>query len=559
MLLGLSPTVWGRTKEAASQPTDSAKAAYAYMEAVRLKNMGQRAAAFDLLRHALVLDSTQAAAYSEIAPFYFLWRDNRSGYKALLQAVKYDPDNRWYALAAAQCAMQVQDYTRAEALYATLLQKKPSDMELLDRLTDVCLLKGEPQKALDAYDRFEQQYGANETTILQKARIYHLMQEKERSYEEMERLIVEHPRNTAYITLLGDLYLDAARYDDAWRTYMRVRAIDPDNETIHLSLLNYYRQRNDKAAYKAQADTLLLQSDIDIADKLSLVAEVVPVLAQDTAMLDDLLSRLCERYPNEVDLRKIYSELLVKWNKYDEAQEQVLVALDIAPDEELWNFLFGLLFEKNDNAAVVEYARRAIRENPTVGRYYLIAASTLLQEEDNVEAEKTVEAGLAVPEIIADPLMRSEFLALSADILYRQGSKDEAYARYEEALKYNPQNYGALNNYSYYLALDGRDLVKAERMSGETVKAEPDNATYLDTYGWVYFRQERYTLARVYLKKAVDLSKQPSAELYEHYGDVLAVTGNEAEAVEWWKKSAAVGEGSKLLQRKIAEKKYIAE
>lgn len=559
MLLGLSPTVWGRTKEAVSQPTDSAKAAYAYMEAVRLKNMGQRAAAFDLLRHALVLDSTQAAAYSEIAPFYFLWRDNRSGYRALLQAVKYDPDNRWYALAAAQCAMQVKDYTRAEALYAALLQKKPSDMELLDRLTDVCLLKGEPQKALDAYDRFEQQYGANETTILQKARIYHLMQEKERSYEEMERLIAEQPHNTAYITLLGDLYLDAARFDDAWRTYMRVRAIDPDNETIHLSLLNYYRLRNDKEAYKAQADTLLLQSDIDMADKLSLVAEVVPVLAQDTAMLDDLLSRLCERYPNEVDLRKIYSELLVKWDKYDEAQEQVLVALDIAPDEELWNFLFGLLFEKNDNAAVAEYARRAIRENPTVGRYYLIAASTLLQEEDNAEAEKMVEAGLAVPEIIADPLMRSEFLALSADILYRQGSKDEAYARYEEALKYNPQNYGALNNYSYYLAFDGRDLAKAERMSGETVKAEPDNATYLDTYGWVYFRQERYTLARVYLKKAIDLSKQPSAELYEHYGDVLAVTGNEAEAVEWWKKSLAAGGGSELLQRKIAEKKYIAE
>ena len=50
------------------------------------------------------------------------------------------------------------------------------------------------------------------------------------------------------------------------------------------------------------------------------------------------------------------------------------------------------------------------------------------------------------------------------------------------------------------------------------------------------FKQGRYALARLYLKKAIDLSNEASAEMYEHYGDVLAVTGQEAEAVEWWKK-----------------------
>ena len=56
---------------------------------------------------------------------------------------------------------------------------------------------------------------------------------------------------------------------------------------------------------------------------------------------------------------------------------------------------------------------------------------------------------------------------------------------YDKALENNPKNYGALNNYSYYLALLGRDLDKAERMSGEVIKANPENATYLDTYAWV--------------------------------------------------------------------------
>ena len=103
----------------------------------------------------------------------------------------------------------------------------------------------------------------------------------------------------------------------------------------------------------------------------------------------------------------------------------------------------------------------------------------------------------------------------------------------------------------------GRDLDKAERMSGEVIKANPDNATYLDTYAWVYFKLGRYSLARLYLKKAIDIASEASAEMYEHYGDVLAVMGNEAEAVEWWQKAVEAGGDSETLRQKIARKKYV--
>lgn len=554
----LAPTLLSAAESGAGQTLrDENKARYAYYEAMRYKGSGQHAEAFDLLRYALSLDTTLAAAYSEVAGYYFSLRDAETGYRSLLRAVDFAPDNRWYILSAAECARQVRDYSRADSLYGMYLALRPSDFEVLMRRAEVCLLRGQPQRALDAYNRFEEQYGASESTILQKARIYHLMQAREQSYEEMERLIDENPRNVAYVILLGDLYLDGERYDDAYRTYMQARAVDPENESLHLSLLNYYRKKDDWTSYLQQADTVLFHSDLPVDTRLSVLPYVVQILAEDSARLDTLMTRLCDLYPNDADLRKLYSEILIHAGDYTRAQEQLEVAIDIAPDEDLWQRLFSILAEKNDNEALIEAARRAIAQSPDVGRYYLIIASSQLVAGRYDEAEATLQAGLDVPKIGSDPLMRSEFYTLYGDIAFRRDMTDEAFAYYDKALENNPKNYGALNNYSYYLALLGRDLDKAERMSGEVIKANPENATYLDTYAWVYFKQGRYALARLYLKKAIDLSNEASAEMYEHYGDVLAVTGQEAEAVEWWKKALEAGGDSELLRRKISLKKYV--
>ena len=128
-----------------------------------------------------------------------------------------------------------------------------------------------------------------------------------------------------------------------------------------------------------------------------------------------------------------------------------------------------------------------------MGRYYLIVASSQLVAERYEEAEATLQSGLAIQKIGSDPLMPFRVYTLFGDIAFRQNRTEEAFAYYDKALENNPQNYGALNNYSYYLALLGKNLDKAERMSGEVIKANPDNATYLDTYAWVYFKQGRYS------------------------------------------------------------------
>ena len=84
-----------------------------------------------------------------------------------------------------------------------------------------------------------------------------------------------------------------------------------------------------------------------------------------------------------------------------------------------------------------------------------------------------------------------------------------------------------LNNYAYYLSLEGRKLRKALKMSRRTIELEPDNATYLDTYGWLLYLLHRPKEAKPYFKHAMLYGGKDSAVVLEHYSKVLEALGEQ--------------------------------
>jgi Tfp pilus assembly protein PilF len=113
-----------------------------------------------------------------------------------------------------------------------------------------------------------------------------------------------------------------------------------------------------------------------------------------------------------------------------------------------------------------------------------------------------------------------------------------------------------LNNYAYYLSLEGNELDKAEKMAKRAVTLDPENDSFQDTYGWVLFKQKKYKEAAEWILKAVQTKGEPSAEVLEHYGDVLYNLGDTSGALDYWIKAKQKGPGSELLDKKINEKKY---
>ncbi len=96
------------------------------------------------------------------------------------------------------------------------------------------------------------------------------------------------------------------------------------------------------------------------------------------------------------------------------------------------------------------------------------------------------------------------FLLFKLEIMERTHARPkELYALYDRILELDPYNLMILNNYAYHLATHGGDLTKAEKMSAITIREQPSNPTFLDTYGWILHLQGQNQLALFYLNKAL--------------------------------------------------------
>ena len=107
------------------------------------------------------------------------------------------------------------------------------------------------------------------------------------------------------------------------------------------------------------------------------------------------------------------------------------------------------------------------------------------------------------------------------------------------------------------MAEEDRTLGRAELYASIAVAAEPENSTFLDTYAWVMFKQKKFETAKEYIDKALEYDTEPSAELYEHAGDIYFMNLDPDRALEFWKEALKLDPENELLKRKIEQKTYL--
>ena len=111
------------------------------------------------------------------------------------------------------------------------------------------------------------------------------------------------------------------------------------------------------------------------------------------------------------------------------------------------------------------------------------------------------------------------------DCYHQLGNERETFRVYREVLKIDPDYCPVLNNYAYYLSEKRKSLSKAARMSLRTIELEPDNPTYLDTYGWILYLQRKYKEAKPHFKHAMIYGGKESEVILRHYSQVLEALG----------------------------------
>ena len=189
--------------------------------------------------------------------------------------------------------------------------------------------------------------------------------------------------------------------------------------------------------------------------------------------------------------------------------------------------------------------------------FYYYQGMAYYRQNDTDRALEAFQNGISVISDQSIPDIVSDFYAVMGDLLHTKGREAEAFSAYDSCLVWKDDNIGCLNNYAYYLSLKNERLDEAEQMSYRTVKVEPENATYLDTYAWILFMQGRYAEARIYIDQALQNDSLPGAVINEHAGDIYALCGDADNALAMWKKALDDNPDNKLLRRKIKRKKYI--
>ena len=142
------------------------------------------------------------------------------------------------------------------------------------------------------------------------------------------------------------------------------------------------------------------------------------------------------------------------------------------------------------------------------------------------------------------------------DMYHQLGENKKAYLAYDKALGINPRYVPVLNNYAYFLSMEGKQLKKAYAMSKITVEQEPDNPTYLDTFGWILYLQGKPLEAKPFFKHAMLYGGKDSAVILDHYAEVLYALKEYDLAFVYWMQAQAKNDGEiEGLDEKIRQRK----
>ena len=537
---------------------------YFFLEAMRMKGKNEYDAAFGLLQHCLDINPTASSALYEISQYYMFLRQVPQGQAALEQAVAFAPDNYWYSQGLVSLYQQQNELDKAAALLEKMVTRFPSKQDPLFSLLDIYSRQEKYNDVISTLNRLEKRLGKNEQLSMEKFRIYLQMKDDKKAFQEIESLVQEYPMDMRYQVILGDVYLQNGKKQEAYDAYQKVLAVEPDNPMALFSMASYYEQTGQKELYQQQLDTLLLNKKVTSDTKISVMRQVIAEneqsSAKDSTQVIALFDRMMKQDMDDPQIPMLYSQYLLSKNMEQEAVPVLEQVVDLDPTNKAARLmLVSAAVKKEDYKQIIKVCEPGIEATPDALElyYYLAIAYHQAEQGDSVLSVCNRALEHITPDTRKEVI--SDFYSIMGDIYHTKKQMTEAYAAYDSALVYNSSNIGALNNYAYYLSVERRDLDKAEEMSYKTVKAEPNNSTYLDTYAWILFEKGNYAEARIYIDNAMKNDGEKSDVIVEHCGDIYFMTGDAEGALKYWKKALEMGSESKTLKQKIEKKKYIAE
>lgn len=532
-----------------------------YLESVCQREAGNEVAQYRLLQRALEVNPDGAEAYFDLA---LMQKENPDRIlEYLAKAYSLSPDNKDYAYEYARVKAAMGDSTGI-TLMETLLGDEERRDDIYAYMCNYYSWQQDYDGLCRTLERWRKVKGDDEFMSSNKMRAAMEFGRLDDALLIADTLIDQHPyKATQYKAVKGEILLGLNREAEALEVYNTFSTTEAQEPGAQILLYKYALKTGNKQLETQVLKDIVVNPDMQmqtrqaalvqymgsktdsnyVARRDTMMAMLLPLPEEDPALLAVML--------NEMQKEGADSLCIPIFNKL----------LEINPADEYSRInLMQNALRNDDYEEVQRLCTDGLKENATQPLFYYFGGAGLMVAKKYEEALSLFERGRGYIAGDTNTELVSSYYCSYGDALHQMGRNQEAYAMYDSALVYNNGNEMCLNNYAYFLSLDGVQLDKAERMSAYTVEMRPEESTFLDTYAWVLFLKGDYEKAREYIDKALDnignREDQDNSSLYDHAGDIYWHLNLTAEAVDYWRQALKMEPDSQLIRKKVTNRKY---
>ncbi len=543
------------------EPTEdaqlNAEAEASFIDGLKYYTLEEYLKALDAFQKALALSTgKQSGIHYKIGQTYLQLNNLPQAEFYAKNALEVEKTNKYYYLLLAKIHEKQLKYNEVVKDYEALLANVKGAHEYYYDLAIIYNVQNQLDKALACYDKLEKITGISESISLKKQFIYAKKNEPEKAVAEARKLLAYAPLEPRYVVNLAELLIAQNQTEEA-KTLVD-KAMKEGTYEPRLQLLSAKLER-DKGNVTESFQYLkkaFAEPDLEAQDKIEVLVSYMQGNELKTKTQDfiDLVQTITQTHPENAKGFTLHGDILLVKGEKLKARDMYLQATKLDNTKsDIWQRILGLDLEAGQMDNLQKHATQAVESFPNIALFWYyqgVGFAGLRKYQDAVNA---LEEGKRMA--FNNPKLLDDINTRLGDAYNGTKQYAQSDAAYEAVLKNSPNNAFVLNNYSYYLALRKQKLDYAKTLAERLVNGNPENANYLDTYGWVLYVAKDYQKARKQLERASQLSS--NGTILEHFGDVLFQLGEKELAVEQWQKAKKQGGTSVQIDKKIAEKKLV--
>lgn len=484
--------------------------------------------ALDIFKALTDSDPQNDAAwyYRGLSEFYT--RKAAEAEVSLRNAIALDSTNYWYRDRLAVLYSAMRQPARAIREYEKLLEDFPKKTDIYYSLVNAYMQTGQMDKVLETLTNIETIQGKTDQTVMTRFNILMQQGKADEAYAVLREYNDEYI-SAQVLTMLGDHEISAYHDSLAIAYYNEALNLDKDYSPARLGIAEAYRVTRQYDKYFPSLNDILSDKSIGAEAKNSYIQALMQHTEQRffqnyQKQLDSSINLSLSVHPSDSALTETAAVYYYRTGRPEKTKELFRSNMTNNPDNIGTAVTYlQVLSTLQEWDELSKESREAFKRFPSEPGFLEMASSAEYNRGNYEEVIHLSEEMLQHAK--GDSTVTLYALSTMGDMYHQIGNSKMAYKTYEKALKVNPDYAPVLNNYAYYLSVEGKNLGKAYKMSKKTIEQEPDNATYLDTFGWILHLQGKDIEAKPMFKHAMLYGGKDSSTILEHYAIILEALG----------------------------------